>query len=361
MKILALHLPQFHETSENNEWWGEGFTEWTNVKSAKKLFKTHNQPMAPLNNNYYNLLKKENLKWQADLANEYGLSGFVYFHYWFKGRKILEKPCEILLASQDIKTEYCFCWANHNWTRAWDGKERQMLIRQVYGGIEDWGKHLEYLLPFFKDTRYIKYNNKPVLFIYNASHILNYNEMIEYWDEKLRDGGFDGIYIVEYINSKNTQKVGINTQAVYEDEPLCSARFFIPSYMKLKRFLVKKLSMTDYIEFDLLWKSILKKKKTYGDAKIIQGAFPAWDNSPRRGKKSLIITGSSPEKFEHYFKQLLNSKRKNISNDYLVINSWNEWGEGTYLEPSEALGFAYLEAVKESLISKKMETSFSNV
>lgn len=168
MDIWALNLPQFYETKENNEWWGKGFTEWTNVKKAKPLFPGHEQPMEPLNDFYYDLSKKETIKWQAELAKKYSVSGFVYYHYWYDGRHLLEKPCEVLRDTPDIDIQYCFCWANHSWTRAWNGKNQDVMVQQVYGTEKEWENHLQYLLTFFRDKRYLKFDNMPVLFIYNA-------------------------------------------------------------------------------------------------------------------------------------------------------------------------------------------------
>lgn len=345
MKILALNLPQFHEIKENNEWWGEGFTEWTNVKRAKALYKGHIQPMVPLEG-YYDLSKVEAIAHQCDLARKYGVYGFVYFHYWYEGRMMLEKPCEILLQHREIETNYCFCWANHSWTKAWDGKENQVLLEQTYGESEDWKKHIEYLLPFFKDERYIKENNKPMFVIYNSSAIPNVDKMISYWDEVLRQEGFDGIYIIEYISTKCTEPHISKSQAVYEDEPLYTLRFKTNLLQKLYRVLRKKLKLIEYQEFDNIYKMLLKKTRTYDGRKIIQGCFPAWDNSPRRGKRgSMIVKNATPEKFEKYLAELLKCDRQDSSKKYLIINAWNEWGEGAILEPSKQYGFKYLEII----------------
>ena len=346
MKILALNLPQFHEIKENNEWWGKGFTEWTNVRNAKPLYKGHVQPMKPLEG-YYDLSNVDAIDHQCKLAQKYGIFGFVYFHYWYQGRKLLEKPCEILLKNGDINTNYCFCWANHSWTRAWDGKENKVLLEQTYGGNEDWDKHIKYLLPFFKDKRYIKENNKPMLIIYNSSAIPKVNEMVLYWEKVLKDEGFDGIYIVEYISTKCIEPHIDSSQAIYEDEPLYTLRFETNALQKMYRIWRKKFSLTEYQNFDCIYKMLLKKKRTYGNKKIIQGCFPAWDNSPRRGKKgSMIVKNSTPEKFEKYFRKLLECTRKDVSKDYLIINAWNEWGEGAMLEPTEKDKYDYLEAIK---------------
>lgn len=350
MKVLALNLPQFHEIPENNEWWGKGFTEWTNVKKAVPLFEGHSQPKKPIDGYYYDLTKKKDINRQAELAKKYGLSGFVYFHYWYEGRKLLEKPCEILLDNKDIDIEYCFCWANHSWTRAWDGKENQVLLEQTYGKEQDWDKHIEYLLKFFADERYIKKDNRPVLVIYNTSVIPNVDKMIEFWNKKLNQKGYGNLYIIEYISTKCPKPGCSFSDAVYEDEPLYTLRFEINVIEIAKRLYAKKTETIDYQDYDRIWNLLLKKNRTYNGRKIVRGCFTDWDNSPRRGKNgSMIVKGASPSKFRVYFNELLNNcDRKDISNDFVIINAWNEWGEGAILEPSVHDGYGYLEAVFEA-------------
>lgn len=346
MRVLALNLPQFHEVAENNEWWGKGFTEWTNVKKAKPLYKGHVQPMVPLEG-YYDLSEVDAIAHQAELARRYGVYGFVYFHYWYEGRKMLEKPCELLLANPQIDVNYCFCWANHSWTRAWDGKEQQVLLEQTYGGEADWKNHIDYLLPFFRDERYIKKDNRPMLFIYNSSVIPDVNGMIAFWEEVLRREGFDGLYIVEYISTKCTKPYISSSRAVYEDEPLYSLRFETNPVQKAYRVIQKKRKRTEYQDYDKIYKMLLRKKRTYGQREIIQGAFPAWDNTPRRGSRgAMVVKGADPEKFETYFSRLCRCERQGASKEYIVVNAWNEWGEGAVLEPSELFGYRYLEAIK---------------
>ena len=349
MKVLALNLPQFHEVPENNEWWGKGFTEWTNVKKAKPLYEGHIQPMAPLEG-YYDLSKVEAINHQAELARKYNVFGFVYFHYWYEGRKMLEKPCEILLQHPEIDFNYCFCWANHSWTRAWDGKEQQVLLKQTYGGVEDWENHINYLLPFFKDERYIKHNKRPMFFIYNSSVIPAVNDMIDYWEKRVKEEGLSGLYIVEYISTKCTVPHIKKSSAVYEDEPLYSLRFQTSIFQKAYRVMRKKLNLVEYQDYDTINQMMLQKNRTYGGRKIIQGCFPAWDNSPRRGNKgSMIVKNAEPVKFGKYFSELLKCKRTDVSKEYIVINAWNEWGEGAVLEPSKEYKYAYLESIKSNM------------
>ena len=166
MKIIPFYLPQFHNIPENDEWWGNGFTEWTNIKSAKPLFEGHKQPKVPINGNYYDLLNDDVKIWQAELAKKYGIYGFCYYHYWFNGKMLLEKPMEQMLTNHNIDIPFCICWANAAWTKAWVGEEKKVLIPQTYGGRNEWEEHFFYFLPFFKDRRYIRENNKPVIIIY---------------------------------------------------------------------------------------------------------------------------------------------------------------------------------------------------
>ena len=201
MKKYAFYLPQFHTIPENDEWWGKGFTEWTNVKKAHPLYQGHLQPKTPLHNNYYILDNPDVLKWQAELANEYCIDGMIFYHYYFCGKKLLERPAEILLNNKDIPMGFFFCWANHSWVRSWDGNKK-ILIEQVYGEESDWLMHFEYLLPFFQDDRYLKVNNKPVFMLFKN----DFSEKIEYCkylNNKCKEYGFSGIEIIETTEDIN--------------------------------------------------------------------------------------------------------------------------------------------------------------
>ncbi len=355
MKILAINLPAFHRIKENDEWWGEGFTEWDNVKSGKKYYEGHIQPVKPINEYYYDLSKMEDISRQIELANEYGVSGFVFYHYWFGNKKMLfEKPVEMLKDKKDEKIEYCFCWANETWKTTWHGKEPKELMPQLYLGKEDWKEHIEYLIEFFKDERYIKIDERPVMFIYKPNEIIHYNEMIDYWNQYLEDNGMKKVYIIEYVCSKNKGLYSMKSDAVFEFEPLYSTFFDISNINKAKRAICKSLKIIDYQNYDNLWKKILKRKRTYKGKTIYKGCFCAWDNSPRKEKNSMIIKNSTPEKFETYLRQLVHTKRKDASQDYLIINAWNEWSEGAMLEPTEHLQYRYLEAVR-NVVNEKTE------
>ena len=346
MKFLAYNLPAFHRIPENDEWWGPGFTEWDNTKRGKPLFKGHIQPMVPLGNNYYDLSLKENVVKQALLAKEYGLYGFIYYHYWFTGKKLLEKPVEIFRDSKEVDFHYCLCWANEQWCRTWDGKDGQVLMPQTFGDEKDWEEHLQYFLTFFKDERYIKVNNSPMLYIYSCSQIPMINEMIMYWNERLKEYGFDSLYLVEFINTPNPNVSCKYSVAVTEFEPMYSARYEVNIFYKLYRYLRKKRGKLEKIKYDYIWKRLLKRKRIYEDRINILGCYTQWDNTPRKGEKGFVHVGGNPEKFEKYLKKMLTNGRKGCSSEYCIINAWNEWGEGPVLEPSEQYKYSYLEAVK---------------
>ena len=367
MKIIAFYLPQFHEIPENNEWWGKGFTEWVNVKKATPLFKGHNQPRVPLNNNYYNLLNSETLKWQDGLAQKYGVYGFCFYHYWFDGHKLLEKPVEMYLHDDSLQTHYCICWANEHWTNAWSGGEAKVLIEQRYGSEKEWSDHFDYLLPFFKDRRYILHNNKPLLIIYRPELIGCLNEMLDYLNKKAVDAGFNGIeFAYQHAGYTVSSKCDEShfTYAI-EYHPNCAQVFmsverggffeqakkgvitYIENNLKINLREILKAKKLRHYDYDYLWEYINKMKPR--NSKCVPGAFVDWDNTPRRGIRGFVVDGATPEKFEKYLTKQIIKARTEYNKDMLFVFSWNEWAEGGYLEPDEHNGFGYLEAVKKSL------------
>jgi len=350
MKVLAIHLPAFHQIPENDEWWGEGFTEWDNVKSGTPFFKGHYQPIKPIDDYYYDLSKMEDIESQFRIANEYGVHGFIFYHYWFgDGRMLFERPVEMILNNKNIKGNFCFCWANATWITTWHGMDPKTLIEQKYGREEEWEKHLNYFLPIFSDNRYIKKDGKPMLYIYNPSQIPHYDEMLEYWNGRLKEEGFNGIYIVEYISSHNRVLHSEKSDAVMEFEPLYTTFFDISKFNLAKRFICKKLKRVDYQSYDKLWRYKLKRTRTYGGKTIQKSCFVGWDNSARKGRNSMIVKGNTPEKFGKYFKALIDSSRTDADDEFIVINAWNEWSEGAYLEPDSKHGYRYLEQIKNAL------------
>ncbi len=362
MKKYAFYLPQFHEIKENNEWWGDGFTEWVNVKNAKKLFKNHMQPIKPLNNNYYCLLDKNIIKWQTDLMKKYCIDGMIYYHYYFCGDKLLEKPAENLLKWKDIDQPFFFCWANHSWYRSWSGS-KELLKEQLYGDINDWEKHFKYLIKFFLDSRYIKVDNKPIFMIYN-SKFAEKNRMIDYFNIKCKEYGFDGIHIIETISNihsfVNEKDKNLNVTCDYFfREPSISLSLFYDNmniYDRIKNRLRKSLIKyctfikPEIIDANMLYSIMINDKSRYKNS--IRGAFFSWDNTPRHKYRGYIINEVSKQTFFEYLDSIKD-------NDMLFINAWNEWCEGMILEPTEHNQYKYLEWIKEW--SENNENRFNGI
>lgn len=354
LKSMAMYLPQFHSIPENDEWWGEGFTEWTTVKAAESLFDGHAQPRVPLNENYYNLLNKKTMEWQAELANKYGIDGFCFYHYYFKdGKKVLEKPMENLLEWKDINISYCCCWANQTWARTWSklfdanswsekfepnqDNTNPVLLEQEYGGPLEWKKHFKYLLPFFQDERYIKIDNKPVFLIYMPEDILELSEMMECWNACILEYGFAGVYVIGINSLKGLQGL--------------SARLFQgPNAYRIPMIAGKKAKVTwrdgvEVYDYQECWENAVNLKNP-DDFKTYYGGFVDYDNTPRRGKLGVSAEGACPAIFgDNLYKLAI--KNIALENEWLFINAWNEWGEGNYLEPDERYKFQYLEMVRD--------------
>lgn len=365
MKVIAFYLPQFHAIPENDAWWGEGFTEWVNVKKAKPLFEGHEQPRIPYENNYYNLLEPDVMRWQITLAKEYGVYGFCFYHYWFDGHKLLEKPVESFLKDTTMELPFCLCWANEHWTNAWVSKENKVLIEQRYGEKEQWREHFEYLLPFFNDERYIKEDGKPVFVVYRPEIIDCLNEMLDYWQDLAKENGLQGIKFVYQHPSFYVlpNKDDSRFENYIEYQPTF-ARTMIQSdkhrfLKKIKRkvaLVLEKYCKIDlrfvadnklkHIDYDETWEYILRHQP---DEKAFPGAFVDWDNTPRRGEKGIVYDGVSEEKFRRYMSAQIKNARSKYKKDYIFLFAWNEWAEGGYMEPDESRGYGMLEALKAAL------------
>ncbi len=343
-RYIAFYLPQFHPIKENNEWWGDGFTEWTNTKKAVPLFCGHRQPREPLNDYYYDLRDISAHKWQSALMKQYNVYGLCYYHYWFNGKLLLEKPAELLLGHREIDTRFCFSWANEPWTRNWDGWEYAVLMPQSYGDEEDWKRHFAYLLPFFLDERYIKVDGKPLFILYASAAIERCEEMTNCWRRLARESGLAGLYIAETLNSKRNQNAPRleTSDACIEFEPTLTL-FGGYTSRRAHRFILNTLHQ---FEYETVWNNILERKNSYGSREKFCGAFVDWDNSSRVGLRASVCTGASPEKFKEYLGRLT-QKCNEEGNRFIFINAWNEWAEGAYLEPDKEYGLGYLQAIRE--------------
>lgn len=366
-KIIAMYLPQYHPIPENDDFWGKGFTDWVTVKKAKPLFEGHKQPKVPLNNNYYDLSLKENVKWQVELANEYGIYGFGVYHYWFNNDKnILTKPAEIMRDNDDIPIKYFLAWDNANWKRSWsnvygnawapimekDKNKKQgpeILIPYILGSEKDWENHYNYILSHFKSPNYIKQNGRPVFVI--LQHDEQIKNMCGYWDKLAKRDGFEGIHFIFKMNSQSKFN---KSDSLFYYEPIShgwSLKTFSKKVLsKLYNILFYHSDLKEY-SYDKIWNTIIKSAKQENNC-AFPGAFVSYDDTPRRGKNGIIVRDSSPSKFKKYMEELIKiSNRK--GKEYIFLTAWNEWGEGAYLEPDCDNGFEYLKSLKDAINSAK--------
>ena len=366
MKIIAFYLPQFHRLKVNDENWGEGFTEWENVKKAKSLYKNHIQPKIPYKKFYYNLEDIDVIKWQCELANQYGIYGFCFYHYWFNGKPLMEKPIENLLNNSDIKIRYCLSWANESWYKKTKLK-KELILEQKYGDQKDWEKHCQFFLPYFLDQRYIRIDGKPVLIIYRPEIIESLEDMLRYINEYMCEHGVGELCYIYQYNRYNHQtdsggmlfSYGIEYQPTYSKYTQMKS---LSMMMKKAANLFFAKDVGNYnrfplltLDYDFTWKCILEHSPI--DSKMLPGAFVNWDNTPRYGKRGSFYYNYSIEKFEKYLELQIQHARSVYKKDFLFLFAWNEWGEGGYLEPDEQEGYARLEAVKSALIKSVIRTN----
>ncbi|MCM1182302.1 MAG: glycoside hydrolase family 99-like domain-containing protein [Roseburia sp.] len=360
-KILCFYLPQFHATEDNNKWWGEGYTDWNASRDARAFFKGHKQPRTPLGGRYYDLADEtaEALNWQAQLAKRYGIYGFCIYHYWFAGKRELEKPVEILRNHKEIDIHYSLCWDSATWRRTWYAQkfEQEVLIQQEYGDREMWTKHFNDLLPDFLDERYIKIDNKPVFHIYNTSSIPCIEEMRNCWDELAKQQGFDGIYLVAGdIENRRDKRVWNAADAFYNFEPrhafYTARNKWYGIYTVSRAGIIKRINAWFHKEmlpdrrqakgiYDIIEKITAETgKRTY------LGVFTDYDDTPRRQLSGAVYVNNNIAYFRKCLKTVMR-KSMAYGNEFLYVNAWNEWGESAYLEPDEENGYLYLETLRQ--------------
>lgn len=370
-KIISFYFPQYHNSPLNNVLWGEGFTEWVNLKKAKSKVR-HQKFLHPHPSlGYYDLENKKTRSQQAKLAREGGISGFAYHHYWFGGKKALYKPLEELLKDGEPNLPFCLNWANEPWTKNWDGQNDKVLVPQDYGGVKEWDAHFSYLCHFFRHKNYIKIDNKPVLLIYRAPHIKVFPQMREWWETRAKERGWNGLYIIQCLGNFDN-RIFTGTNAVCEFQPNFSS-----NQGDHKVLYHKSNSHTVFDKetcYDIVTRAKGKQKSaiklvsnahairdwTFGEKvrkagiSYYNGFFPGWDNTPRREKsEAIIFSECSSETYRLYLmKQLYNTLEEvKDTNDegLLFMNSWNEWGEGCLLEPSRQKNHQTLVDTKEAL------------
>lgn len=359
MKIIAFYLPQYHPTPDNDRWWGKGFTEWTNVGKAKPLFKGHYQPKVPADLGYYDLRLPEIIEEQAKLAAEAGVDGFCYYHYWFgNGKMELEKPFESVIETGKPSLPFCLCWANESWfQKMWnkDGSvgEKKILAEQLYPGKEDMELHFYYLLKAFKDERYIKVEGKPLFAIYRPLDIPNLREMIEYWRQLALENGLPGIHFVGYTANAGEELdriLNLNMDGIIIcnlAEPLYKSKkrtMIRKVWIHLKRIIFNRPTVISYKQaIRYLCPNNIEKEGIYPTL------VPNWDHTPRSGRGGYLYHKSTPELFYCHAKEVLSKVSSKKDADNLVfLKSWNEWGEGNYIEPDLKFGHGYLKALSDA-------------
>lgn len=355
IRALAIYLPQFHPFKENDEWWGKGFTEWRNVVKGKQIVKGQYQPHLPSDLGFYDLRIPEVRQMQADLAKENGIYGFCYYHYWFNGKRLLERPINEMLSSGEPDFPFCFCWANENWSRNWDGRSNEVLMEQKYSKEDDI-QHIEFLAKnVFNDPRYIKIDGKPLFVIYRPSLFPNIQNTIKIWREEIKKYGFDDIYLTFFWSFDygiNPQDWGFDAAAQFTPNKMPFVRnkaIFAQLLQKLGRFtpVRSKYLVINYQEVADYYKNFNYPK----NFTLYPCVTPMWDNYVRRREKGgMILTNSTPEKYQNWLEAVCeNWIPNNEEENFVFINAWNEWAEGNHLEPCEKWGTKYLEATKNVL------------
>lgn len=354
VKYLAIHLPQFHPIPENDMWWGRGFTEWRNVAKAKPLFLGHYQPHLPADLGFYDLRLPEARIAQSELAKAYGIDGFCYFHYWFKGRRLLEKPVNEIIDSGKPVFPFCLFWANQTWEGRWHGlvKEKKVLVRQEYSKEDDLN-HVRWLANVMSDKRYFRVDNRPVFVIYDPLNLPEPEKTIEVWRKEFLRLGIPDPYLIGSNASASIKRIGaIGLDAVLQHLPQLGVlnNYVSGLQQKIRRFLrnasrgffSSELQAYDYEE------ALRKMIDMHSNSVVYKSLCPSWDNTPRCGKRGVVLTDSTPKKFEKFLYELSTQTMKQFpaNKQLLFLNAWNEWAEGNHLEPDLKYGMGYLEAVK---------------
>ena len=354
VKPVACYLTQFHAIPENDEWWGKGFTEWTNVTKSMPLFRGHHQPQLPLET-FYDLSSIEVMKRQVELAKNYGIYGFMFHYYWFSGKRLLEKPLENLIKTKDgLDFPFCINWANHSWTRVWDASEDDVLMEQVHSEEDDLACIAD-ISRYLTDDRYIKINGKPIISIFNPTHLPNPNKTISIWRDYCRRQGIGEIHIVGMDNhvwdpliysfdggiAQSPHDIGMHKIGAGFGEELIKTRTSVNGktichISDMEKYISEKMYLRD------------------GRDKLYRGIIPSFDNSARRSN-GVSIKEVKPEFYREWLYDILQSAKKTheSGNRFIFINAWNEWAEGAHLEPDRRYGYAYLQATADAVLAAR--------
>lgn len=343
VRLIAFYLPQFHPIPENDRWWGKGFTEWTNVARARPLFQGHYQPHLPGELGFYDLRVPEVREAQAALAAEHGVHGFCYYHYWFGGRRLLQRPLDDLLASRTA-LPFCVCWANETWTRRWDGGNHEILIAQEHSPEDDL-RFIESLVPMFRDERYIRVQGRPLLLVYRVDLLPDAARTAATWRDACRRARLPEPYLVSvesFANTGDPRAFGFDAATEFPGHQ------FPPDVEIPRERTGLAARLFDYPRFA----DHMMRRPDPG-YKRFRGVLPSWDNTPRMGERASVFVNTSPAKYGEWLREAVRRTReeREPGERLLFVNAWNEWGEGCHLEPDAALGRAYLEVTREAMRS----------
>lgn len=380
-RLIAFYLPQFHPIPENDAWWGKGFTEWTNVAKAKPLFRGHYQPRIPIELGYYDLRVPEVREAQAEMARNAGIEGFCYYHYWFGGKRLLERPFTEVVATGKPDFPFCLCWANQTWSGIWHGNPDRVLMEQTYPGTEDNRRHFLALRQAFLDNRYLRFEGRPIFVIYRPTEHPDVTGFIREWQELAVQSGLPGIHFVAYLSPVESawdfRSRGFDSCTV-----VSSLRVFQLSLSQMilgqdgtRLQVLASISTRGYGDAlkgsirDWTWRRYRKLLRQFGEGVrqyrhalpyllygcsdhpgVYPTVTPNWDNTPRSHTRGYVLHGSTPELFRYHLREALNLVRRRPVNDRIIfVKSWNEWAEGNYLEPDRRFGHEYLNVMKEEI------------
>lgn len=359
-EVIAFYLPQYHPTKENNEWYGPGFTEWTNVGKAKPLFRGHYQPIVPADLGYYDLRISEVRKQQAELAKEAGVAAFCYYHYWFgHGKQLLEMPLQEVVRTKEPDFPFCICWANHTWyKKMWNSEtnvlDKTPIMPQEYPGPQDWDEHFYSLLDTFHDERYYKLDGKLLFVFYHTASMPDADKMIARWQELAEKEGLPGFHFMSYVDdiadinnpahrycSETIVSCKANVEAIGNNKQVRKLSMWLKMF--LSQILHLPLGIYNYAKI----RPLLTDKR-FANEDICPVLIPNWDNTARRGMGAMVLNNATPEQFYLHCKDvfgLIRDKQQKL----VFLKSWNEWGEGNYMEPCLKYGHGYINALRKAI------------
>lgn len=350
-RAIAFYLPQFHPIPENDLWWGKGFTEWTNTARARPLLRGHYQPHIPSDLGFYDLRVPEVREEQARMAEAHGIEGFCYYHYWFAGRRLLDRPLAEVVSSASPDFPFCVCWANQTWSGIWHGAPNKILVEQTYPGAKDHEAHFQYLLPAFRDRRYIRVDEKPVFVVFMPKEIPEPAATLRLWQEMARENGLGGLYLVAYTHDADAEEL----RALGYDGVIRALNFkqrqwskdWRDPWARVSTSVRHRLGYPVTVPYAELANQCLA---LWRDGTCFPCVVHAFDNTPRSGRNGVVYQGSTPETFSRLLEGAAASLQGRQPEERLLfLKSWNEWAEGNHLEPDQRFGMRYLETVRDVL------------